>query len=503
MRSPCYGVLTWGLVTITQCLSSSDWRKQSIYQVMTDRFARTDLSTTASCDASQGVYCGGTYKGLVSKLDYIQGMGFTAIWISPIVKQMDGQTLDGSSYHGYWAEDIWGVNSAFGSADDLVALSDALHEREMYLMLDVVTNHMAYRGCGECVDYSKFDPFSSSSYFHSLCLIDYNNETSIQQCWEGDNIVSLPDLRTEDANVRSIWNDWIKEIVSKYKIDGLRIDSAKHQEKSFWPGFEDAAGVHIVGEVFNGDPAYVAPFQDYMSGILDYPSYYWITQAFQSSSGSMTSLADGVNRLKSIARDTSLYGSFMENHDQKRFLSLTNDRTLAKNAIAFTMLKDGIPIIYQGQEQSYTGGDIPNSREAICLSGYATDSEPYTWIPSLNKIRSWAIHQDAKYLTYQAYPIYYDDNAIAMRKGFDGYQVIGVFTNAGSGGSAGVNLTGSQTGFAAGEALVDVMSCTASAADASGGITATLEGGIPRVYYPADRLFGSGICSSLAGERSR
>lgn len=90
-----------------------------------------------------------------------------------------------------------------------------------------------------------------------------------------------------------------------------------------------------------------------------------------------------------------------------------------------------------------------------------------------------------------------------MRKGFDGYQVIGVFTNAGSGGSAGVNLPGSQTGFAAGEALVDVMSCTASAADASGGITATLEGGIPRVYYPADRLFGSGICSSLAGERSR
>lgn len=95
MRSPCYAVLTWGLVTVAQCLSPSDWRKQSIYQVMTDRFARTDLSTTASCDASQGVYCGGTYKGLVSKLDYIQGMGFTAIWISPIVKQMDGQTLDG------------------------------------------------------------------------------------------------------------------------------------------------------------------------------------------------------------------------------------------------------------------------------------------------------------------------------------------------------------------------------------------------------------------------
>lgn len=80
-------------------LTPAGWRAQSIYQVMTDRFARTDLSTTATCDASQGVYCGGTWKGLISKLDYIQGMGFTAIWISPFVEQMSGDTTDGSSYH--------------------------------------------------------------------------------------------------------------------------------------------------------------------------------------------------------------------------------------------------------------------------------------------------------------------------------------------------------------------------------------------------------------------
>lgn len=80
-------------------LTPAGWRAQSIYQVMTDRFARTDLSTTASCDSSKGVYCGGTWKGLISKLDYIQGMGFTAIWISPFVEQMSGDTTDGSSYH--------------------------------------------------------------------------------------------------------------------------------------------------------------------------------------------------------------------------------------------------------------------------------------------------------------------------------------------------------------------------------------------------------------------
>lgn len=66
---------------------------------MTDRFARTDLSTTASCVTSEQVYCGGTWEGLISKLDYIQNMGFTAIWISPIVAQMSGDTSDGESYH--------------------------------------------------------------------------------------------------------------------------------------------------------------------------------------------------------------------------------------------------------------------------------------------------------------------------------------------------------------------------------------------------------------------
>ncbi len=76
-------------------LSAAEWRKQSIYQVVTDRFARTDLSTTASCNTADQVYCGGTWRGLISKLDYIKGMGFTAVWISPIVKQIDGYSQDG------------------------------------------------------------------------------------------------------------------------------------------------------------------------------------------------------------------------------------------------------------------------------------------------------------------------------------------------------------------------------------------------------------------------
>jgi alpha-amylase len=78
-----------------RALTPAQWRAQSVYQVLTDRFALTDGSTTAACDPAAQSYCGGTWQGLIAHLDYIQGMGFTAIWISPFVAQMSGSTSDG------------------------------------------------------------------------------------------------------------------------------------------------------------------------------------------------------------------------------------------------------------------------------------------------------------------------------------------------------------------------------------------------------------------------
>lgn len=361
-------------------------------------------------------------------------------------------------------------------------------------MLDVVTNHYAFKGAGASVDYSIFAPFNSKSYFHDFCLIDYNNITSIQNCWEGDNIVSLPDLRTEDEDVYSVWYSWIADMVSTYGVDGIRLDSTQQLNYNFTPGFVDASGVYVVGEVFNGDPAYVTPYQQYVSGLLNYPAYFWITQAFQSTSGNISNLANGINTMKADADDTTLYGSFLENHDNARFPSLTSDMSLAKTAIAFTMLMDGIPIIYEGQEQHYSGGNLPESREAVWLSGYDTSAELYSWIANLNAIRSWAISKDSTYVTYQASPVYSDSHTIVMRKGSAGKQVVSVYSNVGTSGSTTVTLSSSETGFTAGQALTDVVSCTALTADSSGGISVTISGGVPRVLYPTAALSGAPIC---------
>jgi len=481
------------LAGLVQCLTPAQWRSQSIYQVLTDRFARTDGSTTASCDVNK--YCGGSWQGIIKKLDYIQQMGFTAIWVSPIVKNIRSSGQDGDSYHGYWAQDIYQVNTNFGSAADLVSLSKALHDRGMYLMVDIVTNHMAYDGCGTCVDYSQYNPFNKQSYYHPFCLIDYNNQTSVEKCWAGDNTVSLPDLRTEDSNVRSIWNSWITKLVSNYTIDGLRIDSAKSVEKTFYPQFEQAAGVYVAGEVFEGNPTTFCDYQNYMDGMLNFPSYYWITQAFQSTSGSISNLYNGINTMKSTCKDTTLLGSFMENHDLARFPSLTSDYALAKNAIAFTMLADGVPIIYQGQEQHFSGSSVPNNREALWQSGYSTSSQLYPFIATINKIRKQAIKQDTGYLTYQAYPVYSDASTIVMRKGTTGSQVIGIFTNKGSSGSSSFTLSSSASGFSAGQSVTDILSCTAYTADSSGNIAISVNAGAPRVLYPTSKLTGSGLCS--------
>ena len=143
----------------------------------------------------------------------------------------------------------------------------------------------------------------------------------------------------------------------------------------FWPPFQQAASnIHSIGEVFNGDPNYVCPYQTYLTGVMNYPTYYTITHAFQSTSGDIGSLVNGINQMKSTCSDVTLLGSFLENHDNPRFPSYTSDTSLIKNAMGFALLADGIPILYQGQEQRFSGANVPNNREALWKSGYSTSS---------------------------------------------------------------------------------------------------------------------------------
>lgn len=295
---------------------------------MTDRFARTDGSTTHKCNVTAGLYCGGTWRGTINQLDYIQGMGFDAIMISPIVKNIEGRVSYGEAYHGYWSKDLYSLNAHFGTRQDLLDLSDALHRRGMYLMVDTVINNMAYilnNRLMSAIDYSIFDPFDSKKYFHPYCEItDYEDYPLIQRCWTGDKIVPLPDLKTEDGKVQNMLKKWIKDMISNYSIDGLRIDSAKHVTPSFLPSFQDAADVFMTGEVFDESPDINCNYQDkYIGSVPNYPMYFAMLETF--TRGNTSALTDRIQLMSELCPDVTALASFSENHDVSRLASFTKD----------------------------------------------------------------------------------------------------------------------------------------------------------------------------------
>ena len=98
-------------------------------QILTDRFAKTGDANTQCSDLKD--YCGGNFRGIIDKLDYIQGLGVNAILISPIPEQTD------KGYHGYWQKNLNNINSHFGSSEDLKQLVSECHNRDIWVMLDV------------------------------------------------------------------------------------------------------------------------------------------------------------------------------------------------------------------------------------------------------------------------------------------------------------------------------------------------------------------------------
>ncbi|KAL9073041.1 MAG: hypothetical protein Q9157_004881, partial [Trypethelium eluteriae] len=228
-------------------------------------------------------------------------------------------------------------------------------------MVDIVVNHNAWNGPPSAVNYTTFNPFNNPSNYHPFCEIDYSNTTSAQVCWLGDTNVPLPDLKTESPTVASTYQTWISQLMSNYSIDGLRLDTVLNVDPSFWPAFSRAAGSpYLVGEVYTGNTSTACAYQQSSSsspilpGILNYPLYFPLSAAFASPSGNMTALAARIAEIHNACADTSLLAPFSENADVPRFASLTGDLVAAQNVLAFTLLADGVPVVYQGQEQHYS-----------------------------------------------------------------------------------------------------------------------------------------------------
>ena len=336
----------------------------------------------------------------------------------------------------------------------------------MYVMADVVANHMGTGPISEDLP----EPLNEDSSYHPDCTIDYDDQTSIETCRIASN---LPDVNTTSPEIRTLYQNWINNLVSTYNFDGLRIDTVKHVEKDFWPPFVNAAGCYAIGEVFDGDPVYVASYQDSVPGLLNYPIYYPLTRAFLQQ-GSFQDLADMHDRVSSEFSDPTLLGTFIDNHDNVRFLNEKDNHALLTNALAYVILARGIPIVYYGTEQGYAGGSDPANREDLWRSGYDTTSDLYQSIAKLSaaRVASGGLAGDDQTHLYIG-PDWYAWSRV-------GGKLIVVTTNSGSGAGEGSYCFNTQT--EAGTKWEDTFGEGGSyTADGDGGICVGLSGGMPAV----------------------
>jgi alpha-amylase len=325
----------------------------SIYFLMTDRFKDGDDSNNYTVRPRDlTAYHGGDFAGIIEKLDYIRTLGFSAIWISPVVDNQSG------GYHGYWAVDFYGVEEHFGDMETLKRLVDEAHKRDIKVIIDLVVNHTG-------IMHPWLPDSEYSEWFHERRTIqDYENQTEAENFW----LANLPDLAQENPETRkylidmAIW--WIDELGH----DGYRLDTVRHVPHEFWTDFSKAIhekypNFYLTGEVFHGDFTKVGSYQRAgLDGLVDFPVYFGIRDFLREG-------ADGgqfAMRLNQAAsyQDRSQMATFIDNHDVQRYINQVRsyvDEKLSQGLL-FLFTYTGIPVMYYGTEEPIDGGSEHSGR---------------------------------------------------------------------------------------------------------------------------------------------
>ena len=417
---------------------------QRIYFVMTDRYANGDpsndrggltggASQTGFDAADTGYYHGGDLKGLtgdctdpVHGLARIRALGFNSIWITPPFGQV---TVQGSSaaYHGYWIRDFTSIDPHLGTDADFGAFVSCAHSLGLKVILDVVVNHtgdviliggpyvgpeqIPYRDChGKPFVASRYVsgktfPCLSAKYMPRAPVVlpadrhakkpDWLNDVTRYHdrgainfdscsvtCFEQGDFYGLDDLFTEQPAVMSglakIYADWI----TRYKLDGFRIDTAKHVNAAFFGlwvpkilAAARAAGVpdfQLFGEVSSNDATDLATYvrDRGLPNVLDFP-FQDAAAGYASGSSSALGLAhrladDDYFRTPSGIAPTP--ATFLGNHDMGRAAFQLQSRSHAEGDALLRQvllgydllyLLRGAPVVYYGDEVGMigTGGD--------------------------------------------------------------------------------------------------------------------------------------------------
>ncbi|MEV6402589.1 pullulanase-type alpha-1,6-glucosidase [Streptomyces bobili] len=366
-----------------------DLTREQFYFVLPDRFANGDTKNdrggltgsrlaTGYDPTDKGFYQGGDLKGLTQRLDYIKGLGTTALWMAPIFKNqpVQGTGNDASAgYHGYWITDFTQVDPHFGTNADLETLIDKAHAKGMKVFFDVITNHTA-----DVVDYEEKsygylakgafpyltedgEPFDDADYaggtaggagdfpdvdvdafprtptvpsakrnlkvpswlndptmYHNRGDSTFAGESSANGDFSG-----LDDLWTERPEVvqgmEKIYQRWVRD----FGVDGFRIDTVKHVNMEFWTQWATALDAYaakrgrddffMFGEVYSADTAVTSPYVT--QGRLDATLDF----PFQEAARQYASQGGSAKKLASVFGDDYRYTTDKANaYEQVTFL---------------------------------------------------------------------------------------------------------------------------------------------------------------------------------------
>lgn len=347
-----------------------------IYLITPDRFANGDPSN----DNVQGMHDGhdrdnrlgrhgGDLAGVAEHLDYVAGMGFTQIWLNPVLENNQPD----SSYHGYAITDFYRVDPRYGTNEDYRELSRSARARGVGMIMDAVLNH-----CGSGHWWMKDPPaadwfnhggkFAGTSHAHETVQDPYGTEEDRRAFTDGWFVPTMPDLNQRNPHLatyliqNSIW--WIEYA----NLSGLRVDTYPYSDRQFMSDWsrrvmEEYPRLNIVGEEWNGNPITVSYWQrgkvhadgyvSYLPSLFDFPLTEAVIQGLREEESSSTGL---VRIYRSLAGD-SVYPDpynlvvFPDNHDTLRVYTQLDERAgLDRMAVAFFLTTRGIPQIYYGTE---------------------------------------------------------------------------------------------------------------------------------------------------------
>ncbi|GGA83795.1 alpha-amylase family glycosyl hydrolase [Puia dinghuensis] len=366
-----------------QGITSADF----IYLLMPDRWSNGDPSNDrvpGLRDQSlnrDSIFLrhGGDFQGILNHLDYLQQLGVTALWMTPVLEN----DMPDRTEHGYAFTDHYTIEPRLGGAEGYRRLSDALHARGMKLIQDAVYNHVGLyhwlvQDPPDTNWLHNWPTYTQTNYRSETVMDPYASAADHKLLVDGWFTQQMPDLNQDNPDLAAFLIQHAIWCVESFGVDGWRIDTYPYNSLPFMNRcnaalLEEYPKLTMFGECWSPDVAqqayfarnsFDAAFKSNLPGVLDFQCLF---NGIAAAVGDSSAQGGGVNRLTQTLGSDFLYQNpaanviFLDNHDMTRWFSRMHEEVAAqKMGIEWLLTARGIPQLYYGTEVLMAGVDNPD-----------------------------------------------------------------------------------------------------------------------------------------------